>query len=323
MAKVGNIRLWRAGMTVAGLALFAAPAHAGPTLKEEAIVSGDTVTVGDLFDNAEGLEGIALFRAPDPGQTGPLPAAAALAAARRAGVAGPEAGEVRQVFVTRLSREITNSDITGSITARAATEYGVDVDAVEVKLDGAAGPVHVPAAEKGSLEVTRFVTDRQTGRFEASLAVAGAPRRGAEPIRVTGAAVETVEVATLSRSLERGDVVSAADIRADRRPKSQASDAMAPDQVVGLAAKRSIREGQPLRTTDLGRPQQVERNAFVTLIYGASGVSLSLRAKALASGVQGDVIAVQNVQSKRVVNGVVTGPSEVTVTAPTTTVARR
>ncbi|MFJ5488451.1 flagellar basal body P-ring formation chaperone FlgA, partial [Hansschlegelia beijingensis] len=83
------------------------------------------------------------------------------------------------------------------------------------------------------------------------------------------------------------------------------------------------REGQALREADLMRPQHVQRGGFITLVYAADGLSLSLKAKALAAGAAGDVIAVQNLQSKRVVNGVVTGPSEVTVTAPTTTVARR
>lgn len=301
---------------------FISPALAGPTLRAEALVEGEVVTVGDLFDHADGLEGVALFRAPDPGQTGPLPAAAALAAARRAGVPGCEAGEVREVFVTRASREISRAEIEGAITARAATDLGLDVEAVEVTLDGEPAPVHLDAAHKGALQVSRFVVDPKSGRFDAALAVTGVGQ-GVQPIRVTGSAVETIEVATLARPLARGELVAAADVRPDRRPKSQAPDAIHPSDAPGLAAKRSLREGQPLRSGDLMRPQHVERGGFVTLIYAASGLSLSLKAKALAAGAQGDVIAVQNVQSKRVVNGVVTGPSEVTVTAGTTAVARR
>jgi flagella basal body P-ring formation protein FlgA len=301
---------------------LAFPASAAPTLRAEALVSGDIVTVGDLIDGADGLEGVALFRAPDPGQTGPLPAAAAIAAAKRVGLGGVEAGEVRQIFVTRASREVTLAEIEGAITARAATDYGADVDALAVTLDGAAAPVHLDAAATGALEVARFAADPKTGRFDALLSVAGAGP-AVRPIRVSGSAVETIEVATLSRPLSRGEILSAADIRADRRPKSQFPDAIAPSDAAGLAAKRPIREGQPLRAGDLMRPQHVERGAFVTLIYAASGLSLSLKAKSLAAGAAGDVIAVQNVQSKRVVNAVVSGPSEVTVTAAPTAVARR
>ncbi|MFC3691717.1 flagellar basal body P-ring formation chaperone FlgA [Chenggangzhangella methanolivorans] len=309
-------------LPVLALPALSSPAFAQPTLRAEALVSGEIVTVGDLIDGAHGLEGVALFRAPDPGQTGPLPAAAAIAAARRAGVQGVEANGVREVFVTRASREVSLEQMTGAITARAATDYGCDVEAVETTLDPEMAAVHLDAGVSGALEVARFVVDLKTGRFDALLQVAGAAR-GTAPIRVTGAAVETVEVATLSRALSRGDIVSAADVRADRRPKAQAQDALRPTEVAGLAAKRALREDQPLRSGDLMRPQHVERGAFVTLIYATSGVSLSLKAKALAAGAAGDLITVQNLQSKRVVNGVVTGPSEVTVTSAPTALARR
>lgn len=302
-------------------AALASPAFAGPTLRAEALVEGEVVTVGDLFDHAEGLEGVALFRAPDPGQTGPLSAAAALAAARRAGVPGCEAGEVREVFVTRASREITRSEVEAAILARAATDYGVDVEAIDVALDGEDAPVHLDAAQKGALTVARFVADPKSGRFDATLEITGSI--GAKPIRVTGAAVETVEVATLARPLARGEIVASADIRHDRRPKAQAPDAVHPSEAAGLAAKRALREGQPLRSGDLMRPQHVERGGFVTLIYASSGLNLSLKARALGAGAGGDVISVQNLQSKRVVTGVVTGPSEVTVTAAPTALARR
>lgn len=307
------------------LALFpllaAHPALAQPTLRADVLVTDEIVTVGDLIDGAHGLEGVALFRAPDPGQTGPLPAAAAIAAAKRIGLNGVEANGVREVFVTRASREITPQQISGVVTARAATDYGCDVEAVEATLDETA-PIHFDASRTGALSVARFTLDPKTGRFDALLETAGQPR-GAAPIRVTGTAVETIEVATLARALARGDIVSAADIRSGRRPKAQAQDAVAPAEAVGLAARRSLREDQPLRSGDLASPRHVGRGDFVTLIYASSGLSLSLKARALGGGAAGDVVAVQNLQSKRVVNGVVTGPSEVTVTAAPTALARR
>ncbi|MGA0532183.1 flagellar basal body P-ring formation chaperone FlgA [Hansschlegelia sp. KR7-227] len=296
---------------------LAAPAWAAPTLRSAALVSGELVTLGDLVDGVETGADLAVFRAPDPGQTGDVPAAAVIAAARRAGL-DLAAGGVSEVTVTRASRILTRAEVEAAITARASTDFGVDVDAIDVTLDDPAGARHLDAAAKGPLDVARFVADRSSGRFEATIEVAGAAA-----IRVSGAAVETVAVATLNRSLARGDLVARADVAPARLPKSQARDAASPDEVVGLAARRAIREGQPLRSNDLMRPQHVERGSFVTVVYLNDGISLSLKAKALAAGAAGDLIAVQNIQSKRTVNGVVTGPSEVTVTAGPTALARR
>ena len=71
----------------------AAVAHAGddgaapvPTLKREAVVSEDLVRIGDLIDGAGPAAGIAIFRAPDIGETGSVPAYQVLAAARAYGI---------------------------------------------------------------------------------------------------------------------------------------------------------------------------------------------------------------------------------------------
>ena len=58
----------------------------------------------------------------------------------------------------------------------------------------------------------------------------------------------------------------------------------------------------------------MQRNDTVTLIYEAPGLTLTLRGQAQDAGALGDTISVINSQSKRVVQGVVTGPGRVTVT---------
>ncbi|MFD1703790.1 flagellar basal body P-ring formation chaperone FlgA [Methylopila henanensis] len=299
-------------------ATFATSARAQPTLRAEALVVSDVVTLGDLIEDADIRSGAALFRAPDLGKTGTVPAAVVIEAARRAGVADVIAGSITEIAVTRLSREIGEAELTGAVAARAADELGARAEDLRVTLD-APGPLHLDPSAPERLAIERFVVDRRSGRFEA---VVTAGTRAA-PRRLTGSAVETVEVTLAGRALARGDVIGDADLVVERRPRAQNPDAMTPAEARGLAARRSLREGQPLRDSDLMRPQHVDRGAFVTLVYASGGMSLSLKAKALQSGAQGDLVSVQNLQSRRTVSGVVTGPSEVTVTAAPTAVARR
>jgi flagella basal body P-ring formation protein FlgA len=299
----------------------AAPAYAAPTLRAEALVSGELVTLGDLVDDAGGRAGIALFRAPAPGSTGSVPAETIIDAARRAGAGDISAGGVSEVAVTRASRRIAAAEIEFMIADRAAAELRAAPENLEVRLDAGEASLHLASEVTGALVLTRFVIDPRSGRFEASLDADG--RSSAAPLRVTGSAVGTVEVAVPARPLGRGDILSASELRTERWPRAQAQDAIPAAEAAGLSARRPLREGQPLRRADLMRTQHVERGAAVTMIYAADGLSLTLRAKALASGAQGDVIAVQNLQSKRVVNAVVSGPSQVTVTAAPTALARR
>ena len=69
------------------------------------------------------------------------------------------------------------------------------------------------------------------------------------------------------------------------------------------------------------RPELVQRNDTVTLIYQVPGILLTVRGKALEAGAEGTMVSVVNLQSKRTVHGTVTGPGHVTVAANATRIA--
>jgi flagella basal body P-ring formation protein FlgA len=83
--------------------------------------------------------------------------------------------------------------------------------------------------------------------------------------------------------------------------------------VVGLAARHPLQPGLPLHDADLMKPALVQRNDTVTIVYEAPGLTLTLRGQAQDTGALGDTVNVQNMQSKRIVQGVVSGPGRVTV----------
>jgi flagella basal body P-ring formation protein FlgA len=64
------------------------------------------------------------------------------------------------------------------------------------------------------------------------------------------------------------------------------------------------------------KPELVLKNDTVMLHYEVPGIVLAMRGKALESGAEGDVVSVLNVNSKRTIQGIVTGPGRVTVAAP-------
>ena len=105
------------------------------------------------------------------------------------------------------------------------------------------------------------------------------------------------------------------DISVERR----ARDLVAPDAVYdgtsfeGRVARRPITPGGILRMADLIRPEIVARGEIVSVVYEAAGVSLALRAKSNEAGALGDTVTLVNPQSKKVLQGIVTGPGRVTV----------
>jgi flagella basal body P-ring formation protein FlgA len=127
---------------------------------------------------------------------------------------------------------------------------------------------------------------------------------------------ETVEAATLLRALRPGEIIKASDITVARRPKAEVgNEGLSAEQATGLAAKNTLRSGQALRLTDLMKPQVVQRNESVTLVYIVPGVMLTVRGKALEAGAVGDVVGVLNIQSNRTIQATVTGPGRVAVAA--------
>ena len=127
----------------------------------------------------------------------------------------------------------------------------------------------------------------------------------------------------LARNVERNEVLKSSDVVVERRPKAEVgADAAARDRAVGMQARRQLRAGQALKTADLAKPDLVQRDQNVTLIYEAAGLYLTMRGKALENGTEGDVVNVMNLQSKRTVSGVVIGRGQVSIT-PACRLARR
>jgi len=162
-----------------------------------------------------------------------------------------------------------------------------------------------PIAVRYDSRSTRFDVTFEIGREQ------GSPTR----LRFTGTAVETVEVAVVTRSVERGEILKTADLVVERRPKSEATYDPAPrERALGMQMRKSARAGQYLRMADLGKPDLVQRDQNVTLIYETNGLYLTMRGKAVDAGSEGDTVNVTNLQSKRTVQGTVTGPGQVSMT---------
>ena len=82
-----------------------------------------------------------------------------------------------------------------------------------------------------------------------------------------------------------------------------------------MPRERRCRPSGRCASTDLMKPEIVQRNEAVTLVYQVPGITLTVRGKAAEGGAEGDVITVTNEQTKRPVQGVVAGPGQVVVGA--------
>ncbi|HEY1313570.1 MAG TPA: flagellar basal body P-ring formation chaperone FlgA [Steroidobacteraceae bacterium] len=271
--------------------------------------------IGDLIDHAGIVAKVPIFRAPDLGSTGSVSADAVVEAVRAYALVGLDTGDLSEVLVTRASRAIPAKDIEDRIAQALSTQYALGpAKDIAVNFDRELRALQLEATAKGEPRVGYLNFDGRSGRFDVTLDIpTGATTRGT--LRLSGRAAATVEVVTLTRPVERGEMIKSGDVVTERRPRAETDrDIVAnADKAIGLAARASLQPGRPLRIADLMRPEQVQRNETVTLVYEVPGITLTVRGKAAEGGAQGDVIAVLNEQSKRTVQGVVDGPGRVII----------
>lgn len=300
-----------------GASAEASAAPAVPRLKELVTVTSEIVRIGDLVENAGAATDIPVFRAPDLGQTGTVQVARIAQALRPHALEGLDTGGLTEVVVTRLSRAITRAEIVERIARAFAGQFGFgEAPNLSVILDRNVDVMHVEASAAADLTVARMNIDPRSGRFDVAFELPGSAVARRMPLRFTGTMTETVETATLARSVRVGEVIKASDVLMERRRKSEVNgEGLSADQAVGLAAKRPLRGGQVVRPVDLMKPQVVQRNEAVTIDYNVPGVRLTVRGKALEAGSVGDIIGVLNAQSNRKIQGTVTGPGRITIAA--------
>ncbi len=286
-----------------------------PVLRGRVDVKDEVVRIGDLVDNAGDAAQIAIYRSPDPGTTGTLPATQALDILRAHQVIGVETHGIRNVAVTRLARTLEPDDVELQIAVALEHRKGLgDARDLLLTFDKDLTAIHLDAANNGAINamVTRF--DPRNGHFDVTLEVGNDSGAAPARLRFTGTAVETVEAAVLTRDVDRNTLLKFSDIVMERRPKAEVGhDAASQDHVVGMQARRQMRAGQALHGADLTRPDLVQRDEAVTLIYRAAGIYLTVRGKAIEAGTEGDIVNVLNLQSKRTVSGVVVGRGQVSV----------
>ena len=309
-----------AAAALIALAATQAAAQTTPALRTSALISGNIVRIGDLVDNVSSRKAkIAIFRAPNLGETGHVPASSVIDALRPHDVVGVQTGGISEIAVTRASRIVGGDEIRSRVAALLSQHLRVAATAdISLTFDRPLQAIHLDPARNEELSAGRVTFEPRSGRFDLTL-----NSESATPVRLTGVAAEAYDAVVLTRPLARGEIVRAGDVTIQQRPKSDLQSDAFRDRTaaIGLSVRHPLRAGQPLRANDLTKPQLIQRNEPVVLLYEVPGIVLTARGKAEEAGAAGDIVNVLNAQSKRIIQGVVTGPGQVTVTSLTPRIA--
>ncbi|MFZ0268401.1 flagellar basal body P-ring formation chaperone FlgA [Caulobacter sp.] len=167
-----------------------------------------------------------------------------------------------------------------------------------------AGAVQI-AARRAGLDWTndagvRRIIVRQGSDSGSNGGLAGAPRGN-------------VEVLAYARSLATGEMVQPEDLVWTKMAASPSDAPRDADAVIGMTAKRPLRQGSAASLRDVSTPQVIKAGDIVAVTYEDAGVALTLQGKAMAAAAIGESLMVQNTASKKIIETVVTGPGSTAV----------
>lgn len=125
------------------------------------------------------------------------------------------------------------------------------------------------------------------------------------PVRVR----RSQTVLVLNRGIAPGEAITADAFTAENRDASRIVGAAVADpaQAVGRVARRILPAGAVLSASDLVAPRLIRRGDNVALVSRRGGVEVRVAGKALADAGENERVTVENLSSRRVVQGVV-GP---------------
>ena len=297
----------------AALGFLTLPALAsGLRLRGDVTARGDVLTLGELVEGAASdIAARPLFRAPGLGATGTIQSRRIVEAIAALGLGPVETGGRVQIAVQRAARRVGPAEIEAAVKRSLESAYGLDGKNLSLRLDGEAPALLAPLDLNGQATALDVTYDPRTRRVAGLISLG---ERQAS-LRISGIVVEMREIAVLTRTLNRGEPVAAADVVLERRPR-EGSPVDAQSQAgaaVGEVAQRTLAAGSVLRIGDTAPPDLVARGDAVSIVYEAPGISLSMRGQANESGKLGTAIAVVNVASKKVIQATVIGPGRVSV----------
>jgi flagella basal body P-ring formation protein FlgA len=302
-------------LLAATLLLAAAPA-AATSLKPGASFSRDTVTLGDLFaDLPDGVSPeIVVGKAPPPGRKLDFNALQLqdIAAANQLGWSAPD--RFVHVEIERAGRTIGREQIVAALRP-ALVEHGMPGDAV-VTLDNELMRLVTPAEQPASIAIEDLTYDTVLGRFQGLLSTPAGSADAAR-VRVSGRTVQTILLPVPTRPIASGEIIRVTDlqlmrIRIDRAGNMVVSD---PDRLIGRTAKRMLAAQEPIQVAAVAPTILVPKNSIALARVQAGRILITMEGKALDDGAQGDSIRIVNPRSNKIVQGIVTGPGEVTLTS--------
>lgn len=208
----------------------------------------------------------------------------------------------------------TNADITAAAESYVRARTGKSENRTSVQASSLDPRHRLPLCDQALEPFMR------RGAKIADRTIVGVRCKGSRPWQVYVPVYVTVtaRVLTARQALPRDHLLTEADLVIDEREVSRLTSGYMSnkDQLIGQRLKQQVIAGRIITRTMLKADFIVMRGQTVTLLAAGTGLRISMSGKALIDGALGQRIRVENVNSGRIVEGIVRSAEHVEILLP-------
>lgn len=282
------------------------------SLKQTATITGNMITLGDLFDDLQSDSERVLGPAPQPGQNMVLNARTLMRVAHAFNLPWRPKTSYDQITLRRDATIIDAEQISRTLKEELKNS-GLN-NSFKVNFYQAYPKIVLPGNMASSVDVKSVNIDRNNNRFSALL-VAPNKENPIQTLEVSGEIVNTLMIPVVKDTLQSGDIIGKKLIDwIEIEERQLSSDTITSlEDLHNMTPRRVLFSGKPISSKEIIAPRLVERGSDVTMVYENGGMSLTAKGKALQGGSKGESIRVMNLASSRPVDAVITADRIVTI----------
>lgn len=299
-------------VSIACAIMYAPCAAHAVGLKEHSVLTGDTITLGDIFYDLPRDEDRVLGSAPRPGKDMVINAKTLLRIAIALDLPWRPSSASDNVTLRREATIIEYDQIKEALYT-ALYDDNVYGD-YEISIPAQYHKIILPHDQPASMEITSFTTDTNNKTFEATIAAPSA-ENPIQHFKIKGHMNAVITVPVLAENLQSGHIITQKDIKHIKiKEREFTRDTIADASIlIGMTARRVILAGRPIKTSEMIAPKLIERGEIVTLTLNVGTMALTTQAKALQNGAKGDIIRVVNTASNKTLQAIITGTNQVSI----------
>lgn len=278
--------------------------------KEQVTVTNPLLVLGDLAylsgdDPARlaVLQSISMGETPPPGQTRYLTGDVLLARLSAAGIrpwteGWPMPGKI---LVTTLSQVVAKDIIDQKVSAMLTGKLAYPKEDITIKARGSRDDVQIPL---GSYEIiTKLPQGIRFSNPTQVIAEIWVDNRLVKSIYLVYDVQVLVNAYVIKNTVAAHQFLTDADIAIEKKPLVRLPVRAVKDEAMFKSywTRRTLSPGTVLAEDMLDIPPAVKRNSQVTILVDTNGIVITTYGFALQDGRPGDVIRVQNLETKRII----------------------